>query len=379
MLTLNPSHTRTNAGCSLGTDQRGAVMVMGLFLALSLIVCMGCVIGIGDAVLARDHSQEAADSAAFAGAVMHARGMNFIALINLVLLGWTLLYVFFCWVDLLLSFALVLITGIEQYQFTCALRDLLVLIGVDEEWCKDAGKLQKAEHIVFEVNKKVFEGLKKVGPPLFETQVFAAMALPYVGLFSSSEVALEYGRLGVAGSLSMIPGGGTIPKFNFMARLIDKIPGVQQPLPKKPDGSSGGTASLLQDRRIGLPVEAEPAYQLCIRGSRFILEYSKDLLGGLSLGGKTFKTWTGEEPLSTMLYGAFQGVGEFNRAFFCNEKNDNWFERNPRPSITKVQSRSWWSWKDYVKDAAQKLTGPMMNADRDLLRLQLKLLMFGIK
>src|SRR3954469_9574618 len=140
-------------------------MVMGLFLALAVLVGLGCVIGIGDAVIARDRSQEAADSTAFAGAVMHARGMNFISLINLMLLAWTLLYVFLCWVDLLLSFLLVFVTGIEQYQFTCALRDLLMLVGVEEEWCKDAGKLQKVEHFVFEANKKVFAGLKKVGPP----------------------------------------------------------------------------------------------------------------------------------------------------------------------------------------------------------------------
>src|SRR5262245_23609131 len=87
-------------------DERGAIMVLGLFLALAAIAELWCVIGIGDALVARERSQEAADSVAYASAVLHARGMNFISLINIVLLAGTLLYLLLSILDVMLSLLL---------------------------------------------------------------------------------------------------------------------------------------------------------------------------------------------------------------------------------------------------------------------------------
>ncbi len=69
----------------LKDDQSGAIMIMGVFMAVMLVGLIYYVVGIGDAILYRERMQDAADSAAFAGAVLHARGMNFIALINIVM------------------------------------------------------------------------------------------------------------------------------------------------------------------------------------------------------------------------------------------------------------------------------------------------------
>jgi len=57
-------------------------MVMGVFLACSMIAAMWYMMGIGDAILWRDRQQEAADSIAFTSAAVHARGMNFIAMLT---------------------------------------------------------------------------------------------------------------------------------------------------------------------------------------------------------------------------------------------------------------------------------------------------------
>ena len=65
---------------SLLEDQRGAVMLTGLFMACFLIGALWFVIGIGDAIVFRDKMQEAADSGAFSSAALHAKGMNFISL-----------------------------------------------------------------------------------------------------------------------------------------------------------------------------------------------------------------------------------------------------------------------------------------------------------
>lgn len=85
--------TRPSDGLSLLEDQRGAVMLTGLFMACFLIGSLWFVIGIGDAVVFRDKMQEAADSGAFSSAALHAKGMNFISLCNLVMLVGTVIHI----------------------------------------------------------------------------------------------------------------------------------------------------------------------------------------------------------------------------------------------------------------------------------------------
>jgi hypothetical protein len=70
---------------SLCADQRGAVMVMGIFMCCIIVGALWYVAGIGDAIVLRERSQEIADAGAFSGAALHARGMNLIVLLNLVM------------------------------------------------------------------------------------------------------------------------------------------------------------------------------------------------------------------------------------------------------------------------------------------------------
>jgi hypothetical protein len=76
-------------------DQRGAVMLTGLFMAFCLIGALWYVIGIGEALIFRDRMQEAADGAAFSAAVMNAKGMNFISVCNIVMLLLVMVYLVF--------------------------------------------------------------------------------------------------------------------------------------------------------------------------------------------------------------------------------------------------------------------------------------------
>lgn len=73
------------AGKELREDESGAMMVIGLFFAFFLVGALYYLLGIGQAVMYRERLQDAADTAAFAGAVFKARAMNFIALINMIM------------------------------------------------------------------------------------------------------------------------------------------------------------------------------------------------------------------------------------------------------------------------------------------------------
>jgi hypothetical protein len=60
---------------------------MGVFMAVLMVAFIHYVKGIGDAIVFRERMQDAADSAAFAAATVHARGMNLVALINIATVG----------------------------------------------------------------------------------------------------------------------------------------------------------------------------------------------------------------------------------------------------------------------------------------------------
>jgi len=67
---------------SLMTDDRGAVMVIGVFMAMLVTGFLYYIIGIGNTIIYRERMQDAADAVAFGAAVTYAKGMNLVALIN---------------------------------------------------------------------------------------------------------------------------------------------------------------------------------------------------------------------------------------------------------------------------------------------------------
>jgi hypothetical protein len=78
---------------------------------------MWYVMGIGDAILWRDRSQEAADAVAYTSAAVHARGMNFISAMNIVMLIITALYIVMCIARSVIDIVLY-ITG-DPWQSKC--------------------------------------------------------------------------------------------------------------------------------------------------------------------------------------------------------------------------------------------------------------------
>lgn len=92
-------------------DQRGAVMVMGVVMAVFLVAMLYHAVGVGEAILQRQRMQDAADAAAFSAAVVHARGMNVIVLINLVMAA-----------------LLAVVVALKMVETVCAAAIVLVLV-----------------------------------------------------------------------------------------------------------------------------------------------------------------------------------------------------------------------------------------------------------
>ncbi|HEX2675986.1 MAG TPA: hypothetical protein VHM19_05085, partial [Polyangiales bacterium] len=113
-------------------DERGAVAVLSVFMAVFLVALLFWMISIGSALLYRERMQEAADAAVFSSAVMHARGMNLIALINIVMSGLLAVLVAFKLLESLVTLGIVacvacLVAGLGVCPPAAALPELIQL------------------------------------------------------------------------------------------------------------------------------------------------------------------------------------------------------------------------------------------------------------
>lgn len=79
------STQRAEAHTNMRADDRGAIMVMGIFMCTCLVGALWYLAAVGDSILYRERLQEASDAVVFSDAVLHARGMNLIVLINLIM------------------------------------------------------------------------------------------------------------------------------------------------------------------------------------------------------------------------------------------------------------------------------------------------------
>jgi hypothetical protein len=174
-------------------DDRGAVMVIGVFMSAFLVGCLWYIIGLGDAVVYRQYMQDGADATAYAAAVYQARGMNIIALMNLIMAAVLAVLV-------ALKIAQVLIT------IAMAIACLLSWTGVGAVAC---GVLKGADSAVKGLIATVTPIVHTVLKGLYIAESAVAVGMPFVAEFKAISVAKSYGPTvdgGFMVSISLIPG-----------------------------------------------------------------------------------------------------------------------------------------------------------------------------
>lgn len=97
----------------LGRNEEGAIIVLGLFIALALVGLMFYLIGIGQVVFQRERMQDAADAVALATAIGQARGMNLIVFINLVMAALVAIVLALKVVELMLTALTLILTAVS--------------------------------------------------------------------------------------------------------------------------------------------------------------------------------------------------------------------------------------------------------------------------
>ena len=246
-------------------NNRGAIMVLGVFFACMMIGWMWMMIGLGDAIVWRDRSQEAADSMAYSSAAIQAQGMNLISFVNVLMLILTAVYLVMSFVYDILDFLHTMIGSTNDgscLPTSCDVRkdDLTILSMVPylewlepiaDVWC-DVGQFVGALHDgntndgppggvggIFGKYEKV---MVKVMPPLSTFEDFVSYATPWagelVGIYQATQYK-DYGkmRLGLPISATLItipmkgrntakinPSTGPAASITALGALIYRVP-----------------------------------------------------------------------------------------------------------------------------------------------------------
>lgn len=127
----------------LHSDERGAIMLVALAFAVFGVAMLYYAIGIGETILLREHLQDAADGGALTVAVVHARSMNFIVLLNIIMAALIAILVAFKLVETLALIGIIVAAALAWLTGGSSLSVIPPLKGVVSEMrslydnCKD--------------------------------------------------------------------------------------------------------------------------------------------------------------------------------------------------------------------------------------------------
>ncbi|WP_394829559.1 hypothetical protein [Pendulispora albinea] len=220
-------------------DDKGAIMIMGLFMSISLIGALWFILGIANAIIIRDTAMEAADHAVFSAATVHARGMNYISALNLIMFALTIVYVLFCLIaDTLIAIAAVMLWGKVPF---------LGCIGVPGPNAVIGAPACRIGHTIADVGSKYAGGIDPVMKALGALETVIQMGFPAVAEVSSFTIAEKY----------KIEANTVALKGVLITPALIPVKSINQ-----------------SDKPIGLPVYAEKNDYLCDRSFNVV----KDLV-----------------------------------------------------------------------------------------------------
>ena len=226
-------------------DERGAIMVLGLFMALSLIGSLWFILGIGHAIFVRDRAIEAADHVAFSAAAVHARGMNFISALNLILFALTIIYVALCAVsDLLIVLGAVggqTKWGVKVFGIGPSAKCRTTAAGVAEAIVAPeiAGELEKVAHDSCNMGHKLSKVAEK-----YNNDVLQGVFRGVSGLEKAVQVGMP-----IAAEVAAVTLAHDYDPYEGFALTGSIIPGI----------------SKAKDPGFGLPIRPQENKYLCQR------------------------------------------------------------------------------------------------------------------
>jgi hypothetical protein len=257
----NRPHDETGTPSALLRDDRGVIMVVGVFFSLLLIGLCWFIFGIGNAIAYRENLQNASDSAAFAAAVYDARGMNLLAMMNIIMGVILATLIIAKFLEIIAVMADLgdcngSITSTEECFGTiigalgpCEIKAAATVVTCVKD-CKDVASWQK--------NLKSYDsGVHSALTVLHDAEVGIAVGWPWIAAGKSGNVQFYY-----KDSFNLKNGAAVTTSFAY-----SQIPwSLDNDTGSLLSGDTSQTKGEPADKqtRYGLPVESDTYADLCI-------------------------------------------------------------------------------------------------------------------
>jgi hypothetical protein len=252
-------------------DDRGAVMVIAIFMAAVVVGVVWYTFGLGEAMVYRQQMRAAVDASAFDSAVVHALGMNMLAMMNIAMAA------------VLSILVLLMIIFVGGLMLTVIAIILLAVPGVD---IIDAGALVA----LLDFDSDMLDTIETVQPWIFKTLTVMnvsegslAIIMPWAGFIASTQAGGQYGGAVTstwAFSPSMVPMRAPYASNALDAKLKKVLPELKLPGGLKAQPSA--KVPLLQ--RYGLPVQDDTYGMLCMHAGMELADEAGVMLKIQSLG-----------------------------------------------------------------------------------------------
>jgi len=221
-------------------DSSGAILVLGLVLGVVLALAVNTLVGVGDAVLERETAQSAADAAAFESAVWHARGMNMVATINV-----------------LIAIVLGALVFWRLATFVVALASLLQAVSLLQQPSSQEPEILELAPLVklLDGDEQIAGNVLLVASALRVAQTAVAAYTPVLAAHASVlDTEAAYGTASGTFSASLLPNGRT-NELKSLARCLGGPAGSDDGAPA-PGGRSTRPETLGLPKRAADDVEA---------------------------------------------------------------------------------------------------------------------------
>jgi hypothetical protein len=241
-------------------DERGAVMVTGVFMATFLVGSLWFIFGLARTMIFRERVQETADAAAFSSAVLHAKGMNLIAAINLVMFAVTAVWLTLRAIEDILSAIQAVVGNPPSFSLgavanPCAARMAIPVIGSSA--CVVARGVKSAREGTKRIRENLGDQMGVWLPRLSTAQDVTAGAAPAGGAVASLAIGARFKHATIALSPSMIP----VDALTNLAR--DTVTAETGAAPRASNDP-------FINRPLGLPVIKKKYRALCNRTARVV-------------------------------------------------------------------------------------------------------------
>ncbi|MBN2801491.1 MAG: hypothetical protein JXR91_00200 [Deltaproteobacteria bacterium] len=151
-------------------NNSGAIMVLGLFAGLFLVAVLYHIMGVGNAVSENELMQDAADSITLSAATVKARGMNTIAMINLIMALALSVLVAIRLVQLMIGIAIAAVGVACAFSFGAACTAAAPLIGVEKNLKTIHEKIEPAIKEIMQALEKGSDVVAKGVPFIAEAE-----------------------------------------------------------------------------------------------------------------------------------------------------------------------------------------------------------------